>query len=341
MKTRTIAACMAAALMAISAAGMPVHAQENPANKSYTSHETLSCIGSVSKTYTAVAIMQLADQGKLEIDKPVTEYLPEFTMADPRYKDITVRMLLNHSSGIMGTTAGDFMLNDDRDQATHDTLLQELRTQRLKADPGDFAAYCNDGFTLAELVVEAVSGQSFTEYVEQHICKPIGAEQTGTPWNAYRTEEQVPIFIRGNVAYAADYCMAIGSGGILSTARELCSFGSTFFKGDTRLLSEQAKREMMQCTMPADYEDGYGLGFDSVSFSDYEAAGVKVVAKGGDVQQQHAALVVAPDEEISVAVLSAGGGSMYNELLAMKLMDIALDEKGIEIEHPKPVIIII
>ena len=59
--------------------------------------------GSVSKIYTTVAVMQLAEAGKLELDTPVVKYLPAFKMADPRYKDITVRMLLNHSSGLMGS----------------------------------------------------------------------------------------------------------------------------------------------------------------------------------------------------------------------------------------------
>lgn len=336
MNTKRIAACMAAALMAVSAAGIPAHAAEQPANKTYESHETLSSIGSVSKTFTAVAVMQLADQGKLDIDAPVTEYLPTFRMADPRYRDITVRMLLDHTSGLMGTTAGDFLLLDDRDAVTHDRILPEAATQRLKADPGDFGAYCNDGFELAELIVENVSGESFTDYVEQHIAKPLGLQQTGTPWNAFRTAEQVPVFVNGNVAVTPDYCMAIGSGGILSTAPELCRFGSAFFRGNTTLLSEQAKQEMAKPVTEEPYEDGFGLGFDTVDTADYADAGVKIITKGGDIKFQHAGLVIAPDEEISIAVLSSGGSSMYNELMAYKLMDIALEEKGITVERQKP-----
>ena len=66
--------------------------------------------GSVSKIYTTVAVMQLAEDGKVSLDAPVTRYLPDFKMADERYKDITVRMLLNHSSGILGTGLSDAML---------------------------------------------------------------------------------------------------------------------------------------------------------------------------------------------------------------------------------------
>ena len=337
MKKNRIAALAAAVAITAASAAVPVNAGHDIVeNKSHDSHDTLSCIGSVSKMFATTAVMQLAEQGKLDIDKPVTEYLPDFRMADPRYKDITVRMLMNHTSGIMGTTEGDFMLFDDRDEAPHDTLLQELSTQRLKADPGDFGAYCNDGFELLELIAEQVSGMSFTDYIEKNICKPLGMQQTGTPWNAFRTDEQVKTFWNGSVLVSTDYCMDLGSGGIMSTASELCTFGSAFFSGDERLLSDKSKKEMGKTAVEDKYEDGFGLGWDQVDYDDYKAAGVKVVSKGGDVANQHAGLVIAPDEKISVAVLSSGGSSMYNELMGMALMDIALGEKGINVQHNAP-----
>ena len=69
-------------------------------------------IGSVSKMYVTTAVMQPADQGKVDIDAPVTDYIPEFKLADTRYKDITVRMLMNHTSGLMGTVYGGMMMLD-------------------------------------------------------------------------------------------------------------------------------------------------------------------------------------------------------------------------------------
>ncbi|SHM53798.1 serine hydrolase domain-containing protein [Ruminococcus flavefaciens] len=337
MKKCRIAALAAAVIVAAAAAAVPVNAEHDIVeNKSHDTHETFSCIGSVSKIFATTAVLQLAEQGKVDIDKPVADYLPDFRMADPRYKDITVRMLMNHSSGLMGTTAGDFMLFDDRDEAPHDTMLKELSTQRLKADPGDFGAYCNDGFELLELITEQVSGMSFTDYIEKNICSPLGMQQTGTAWNAFRTDEQVKTFHSGNVTIAADYCMDIGSGGIMSTASELCKFGSAFFKGDNSLLSDISKQEMNKTEAADKYEDGFGLGWDQVDYDDYKAVGVKLVSKGGDIINQHAGLLVAPDEKISVAVLSSGGNSMCNELMGMALMDIALAEKGIKVEHKTP-----
>lgn len=334
MNKHRIASFTAAALAALAlvSGGVSAAAENKPAPAA--SGAAVSCIGSVSKMYVTTAVMQLADKGLVDIDKPVTAYLPEFRMQDARYQKITVRMLMNHTSGLMGTTAGDFMLLNDRDTAAHDLLLRELRTQRLKTDPGDYGAYCNDGFTVLELLVERVSGESFTAYLQHHISQPLGLKRTGTPWDLFRAEDQVDTF-RNRVRYQPDYCMAIGSGGIISAAEDVCNFGSAFFRGDSRLLSEDAKNEMFRTDVTDPYEDAFGLGWDTVEDADYKAAGVKVVSKGGDVMLQHASMMVAPEAEISVAVLSSGGSSMNDQLMASALLDIALEEQGIHVEHPQ------
>ena len=144
-------------------------------------------IGSVSKIYTTVAVMQLAEAGRVSLDAPVTRYLKDFKMADERYRQITVRMLLNHSSGLMGSHFENAMLFGDADPVAADSLLEQLSTQRLKADPGAYSVYCNDGFTLAELVVEAVTGMEFMDYVRTRILKPAGLENTFAPGDTFDT----------------------------------------------------------------------------------------------------------------------------------------------------------
>lgn len=292
-------------------------------------------IGSISKVYVTTAIMQLSEEGKVNLDAPVTEYIPDFKMADERYKEITVRMLMDHTSGIMGTSYKNMMLYEDNDMSSHDELLTSLAGQRLKAEPGAYAAYCNDGFGLLELIVENVSGMSYTEYLDLYIANKIGAEKTGTPVNRFQMEDAVSIYKYGNIPYAYDYCMNIGSGGVTATASEVAEFGSTFFKGNDTLLTENSKDEMAKCRTENSYRDANGLGWDYVEFLQYEEAGVKVLEKGGDIDNQHAHLVVAPDEEISVSVLSSGGNSMLNSMMAHTLLNVALEEKGIHIEDIK------
>ena len=109
---------------------------------------TIYCTGSVSKVYVTAAVMQLVDQGKVDLDAPVIDYIDDFKMADERYKDITVRMLMNHSSGLMGTVLKDDTLINDNVLDREKLMLTNLATQHLKADPGAYSSYCNDGFDL-------------------------------------------------------------------------------------------------------------------------------------------------------------------------------------------------
>lgn len=299
--------------------------------------ETLYGIGSVSKMYVTTAIMQLVEEGMIKLDNPVTEYLPEFQMEDERYKEITVRMLLNHSSGLMGSTFSNNILYEDNDSNAHDTLLEKLKVQRLKADPGKYSTYCNDGFVIAELIVERVSGESFTEYLKEHIWEPLNFRQSGTSVDLLDAKNQVQTYFNPSILYATEYCNVFGTGGLLSTAEEVCRFGQTFMRDNNGLLSEYALEEMKKPVAKTnDYGyvaegscDNYGLGWDSVDAYPFNEYGITTLVKGGDLLNQHGVLMVVPEENVSVSVLSSGGGSVFNTLLAEELATIVLEEKGV------------
>ncbi len=294
-------------------------------------NDTVYNVGSVSKVYVTVAVMQLVDQGKVNLDAPVTDYIKEFRMADERYKDITVRMLMNHTSGIMGTTSKNAFLLDDANVDRGQVLLDSLKNQRLKADPGEYPCYCNDGFDLLLIIVERVSGMDYDTFLDKNITKKLGATSIGTSTSLYGSDDITNIYVDGN-RFDKEYVMAIGAGGVYSNAKDTCEFGSAFFKGDKRLLSEKSKNEMNTLSTDAPYSL-YGLGWDMVSVPEYDEKGVKVVSKGGDSLAQHTNLLVAPDEEISVCVTTSGGSSSYNFSMSKALMNIALEEKGIEINE--------
>ena len=309
------------------------------ADKNITSKEnatidnTIYNVGSVSKVYVTAAVMQLVDKGQVDLDAPVTDYIKEFKMSDERYKDITVRMLMNHTSGIMGTTAINSFLLDDVTVDREKMVLNSLKNQHLKAAPGEYACYCNDGFDLLMIIVTRVSGMDYDTYLEKNIFKKIGASSVGTSTSLYGSEDITDIYVNGN-RFDKEYVMAVGAGGVYSNARDTCEFGSAFFNGDKRLLSEKSKNEMNTLSTDSPYS-GYGLGWDKVSLPEYEKEGVKVVTKGGDSLSQHTNLLVAPDEEISVCVTTSGGSSSYNLSMCKALMNIALDEKGIDIKELK------
>ena len=300
-----------------------------------SSEQHIYGIGSVSKMYATVAVMQLVEEGKVELDGPVTDYIPDFRMADERYKDITVRMLMDHTSGIMGSTQTNGFLYLDNNTANHDELLDNLSKQRLKADPGEYACYCNDGFNLLEIIVEEVTGMSFTDYTQKNIVAKTGGESTGTAENLFGNENLVSPVTADNKEYDQFYCMEYGAGGFFSTSSDVANFGAAFFKGDNSLLSETSKEMMAKRWSTDEFKDDNGLGWDFVELPGYEEAGVKVIGKGGDVIYDHAMLLVAPDEQISVAVTSNGGNSALTAMFASELLKEALKEEGIEGNDPE------
>lgn len=294
-------------------------------------------IGSTSKMFTTTAVMQLVEGGKINLDKPLTTYIKEFKMADKRYKEITPRMLLNHSSGLMGTTSKNVFLLNSVNTYAHDNLLKDLTTQRLKADPGEFSVYCNDGFTLAEILVERVSNQSFTKYIHENITKPLGMKNTKTPMDSFSRNLLAKTYI-GTLSNETpvDTVNLIGTGGIYATAEDLCKFATIFMKdGAENVLSKEsvtqmANEEYKNGIWPEDSEDNslaYGLGWDSVNLYPFNRYGIKALTKGGDTSLYHNALVVLPDKNMAVAINSSGGSSAYSTLAGVNILTALLEEK--------------
>ncbi|MFE3574756.1 serine hydrolase domain-containing protein [Lysinibacillus sp. NPDC059133] len=298
--------------------------------------DTLYGIGSVSKMYVTAAVMKLVDEGKVDLDAPVVHYVPDFKMKDERYKSITPRMLLNHSSGLQGNTLSNSFLFKDNDTYAHDNLLQQLSNQQLKADPGAFSVYCNDGFTLAEIMVERVSGMGFTEFIHQQFTKPLKLNHTKTSQDNWEDDKRAGLYspmYPGQLP--TESVNVIGTGGISSTAEDLVRFSQIFMRQGKGILSEKAVKAMEQeeykkGMWPGDGDNiiNYGLGWDSVKLYPFSGYGIKGLAKGGDTILQHASLVVLPEQKMAVAVLSSGGSSIINQLMANELLLAALKEKG-------------
>lgn len=294
-------------------------------------------IGSTSKVVTAAAVMRLADEGKLDLKKTLITYIPEFEMADERYRRITPEMLLDHSSGLPGSTLNNAMLLGDSDTENHDMLLARLKKQRLKSDPGDIQVYCNDGFTLAEILVERVTGLSFTEYIDREFSKNLGLTQFKTPQSGNLSGRLAKIYDEGTgEELPPEHANVIGSGGIYATAMDVCRFSEIFMKnraGNAGLLSDGALLAMETSRYneeinPNGYDTtlSYGLGWDSVETYPFSRYGIKALVKGGDTNFYHGSLTVLPEENISCAVLTSGGSSTLNQLAVQEIVMTYLDE---------------
>lgn len=305
--------------------------------------DTLYGIGSVSKMFTASAVMKLHQEGKLDLDQPVYTYLPAFRMADERYKQITPRMLLNHSSGLYGSSFLNAFLYDDPDPYAHDNMLEILSTQQLKADPGAFSTYCNDGFTLAELLVEKVSGMAFTDYIHQNFTEPLGMHNTYTPQDTFETGDLARTYDAATGKQTPRETLnVIGTGGIYSTAEDLCRF-ATLFTGPSEILTKQTRAAMAQDESARgihspnrDGSKAFGLGWDAVRTFPFDQYGVTALSKGGDSSLMHSSLVVLPEHGLAAAVVSSGGSSVYDEQLATALLLEALKAKGLITEKELP-----
>ncbi|WP_045215125.1 serine hydrolase domain-containing protein [Desulfonatronovibrio magnus] len=289
-------------------------------------------IGSTSKMFAAVAILMLVDEGRIVLDEPVKTYLPEFTMQDERYRDITVRMLFNHSSGLPGSS---FYFGYEPDHGMHQVMLQILGLSHLKHDPGVMSIYCNDGFTLAEMIVERVSGLGYLEFLTQRIFIPLSMVNTGASIGESGGVNVAEYFAtETGVKYPREVFPVYGAGGLSSTAEDLCRFGDSLTpQGPGRILSDSSL-EMLLSSQPTAFSDKLrgrqmmnAFGWDYSELPGYLEKGFQVLAKTGGTGFYSTNLQVIPQERLVVALSISGRASV--EALTRPVLDGLMLDKGL------------
>lgn len=221
-------------------------------------------IGSVTKTFTAVAVLQLVERGRIDLDAPVRTYLPWFRVAgDDASAAITVRHLLQHTSGL-----SDLGYNRVLDPRTPlEDGVADLRHARLTARVGASFQYFNPNYSTLALIVETVSGRSYGDYVEAHIFGPLGmAHSSGNHRDAAvagMAQGHSKLFGFAVPRDAPTYRYMFGAGDLVSTAPDLARFavalGNQGAYGDTRILSPGSV-ELMRTVSSTD-ESAYGMGW--------------------------------------------------------------------------------
>lgn len=143
--------------------------------------QTPFCIGSTTKSFTALAVMQLVEAGKIDLDAPVQRYLPWFRVADSQAStQMTVRHLLNQTSGLP-TSSGEFILADfDNSPGATERQARALSTLVLARPIGSAWEYSNSNYQLLGLIIEAASGELYADYVQKHILTPLDMSHTYT-----------------------------------------------------------------------------------------------------------------------------------------------------------------
>ncbi len=139
--------------------------------------KSLFHMASVTKTFVATSIMQLVEAGKIDLDAPLTRYLPYFRMADERYKTITIRQMLSHLSGI--PDVADYHWDKpEYDDGALERFVRSIASEKLIFAPGEKFAYSNAAYEALGDVIAKVSGESFEDYVQHHILTPLGMKDS-------------------------------------------------------------------------------------------------------------------------------------------------------------------
>ena len=178
-------------------------------------------IGSVSKSFTAFAVLQLVDAGAVGLDVPVAAYVDDFVMDDPRAADITVRQLLSHTSGIPNP-----VIVGPADSPAEG--VARLHDWALAAEPGTSYRYSNANYWVAARLVESVSGTPFADYLEREVFTPLGMDATES---VTTSRQPVDDLAQGHVtAYGLAFSareheqMDAGAGGVVSTAHDMAAW---------------------------------------------------------------------------------------------------------------------
>jgi CubicO group peptidase (beta-lactamase class C family) len=259
-------------------------------------------LGSMSKSITAVAVMQLAEQGKLELDAPVQRYLPWFRVDSAEASSrITVRHLLNHTSGIPGKAPR--APGDDPSIQDH---ARALRDVELVHSPGGPYEYSSPNYQVLGAVVEEVSGMKFGEYLARHIFRPLEMEHTYVSAasagdglaRGHRYVLGRPV--AGGIPYDSG---RLPSASLISSAGDMSRYLVAHLNdgrfGQTSILSPAGMAELHRPAVEAESGSSYAMGWRVG-----EIRGVPAVHHGGDLPGYRSKMVLLPKDRWGVVVLT-------------------------------------
>lgn len=279
-------------------------------------------LGSVTKQFTAVAILMLAEQGKLSLQDDITRFLPDYPTRGHR---ITVEHLLQHKSGIRNyTSMPSFWIGKARDKSVAQ-MIDLFKDEPLDFTPGERYAYSNSGYFLLGAIIEKVSGMTYADFIARHIFEPLGMHDSAYEGKERSAKRRVEGYSEGFFGYkpASQISMALpyAAGALVSTVDDLARWDAAIGSGKL-LTAESWKQAFTPCTLPNKAPCNYGLGWTIGALQ-----GHKAIAHGGDIDGFNAHAVRLPDDKVFVAVLGNGERNLLNtETLAYKAAALAIGE---------------
>ncbi|WP_342374298.1 serine hydrolase [Myxococcus stipitatus] len=258
-------------------------------------------LGSITKQFTSMAIMQLVAEGKLRLDDPLSKMLPEYRQDTG--SRITLTHLLNHTSGIPSfTNRPDFESKIARNPLTSAELIKQYASGDLEFEPGTKYAYNNSGYYLLGVIIERVSGKSYAQALKERIFDPLGMKSTGYDVSAEIIEkrasgyESTPDGIR-NAPYI-DMGIPAAAGALYSTVEDLYLWDRAL--ATDKLLSAEHRQRMFAPGL-----SGYAFGWQhhDVKLGDGKT-GIKLVGHGGGIEGFSTIILRSPDTKEVVILLS-------------------------------------
>lgn len=262
--------------------------------------DTLFRIGSVTKQFTAAAIVRLAEQGKLYIDDDVRSFLPDYPTHG---HEVTLRHLLTHTSGIRGyTELGPAFWSDAAVELTHDEMVARWKDLPFQFPPGTRWAYSNSGYYLLGMVVEEVSGRTYAEYLAQELFEPLELTHIRYDSNVDIVKNRAQGYRLVDGVLANDGLIATSrpgaAGALIASAKDLVRWQIALVSGE--VVRPESYEEMTTPFLLDDNtETKYGFGLMLA-----ELEGRPCVRHGGGIFGFNAELLYLPEERVSVAAIS-------------------------------------
>lgn len=276
--------------------------------------DTVFRIGSITKQFSAAVVLQLAAEGKLDLSDPLSKYLPDY----PNASAITVRQLLNHTSGIQSyTSIPGWMVEANTNKAYKtDQLIAQFKDQPALSKPGEAFAYNNSGYVLVGALIEAVTGNRWSDEVRTRIAKPLGLATLRDGIEESSIATMATGYTRGEsgpgLARKIHMSVPAAAGALVSNASDLAKWGTALHHG--KIVPAAHYAQMIAPTkLPGGNEEQYGFGIRPEPFR-----GGSAIGHGGGIFGFASDSLYIPGSDLFIAILTNSDGADVSQSLVMR-----------------------
>ena len=285
-------------------------------------------IGSISKQFTATLIMQLVEEGKINLDGKITDYLPDYRKDTG--DSITIHQLLNHTSGITSyTDLPNVWLDSLRNHYTKEYFIKHFHSSNLDFEPGTEYKYNNTGYYLLAAIIEEVTGKSFGEYLKERILIPVGMTNSGSEDDEVVIDKMASGYLReGNLLVKDRYMFmpnTMGAGNMHSTVEDMVKWDKALY--ETKILTKESKGKMFTPYL-SNYGYGWGIYYRKLGET---GDSTKVIAHSGGINGFSTLFVRLVEDKHMIALFNNSGGSPRGGI-AEQIGNILY---GLEYKYPK------